>query len=125
MPPYKKPYPHGEKSKTFNFWLSHVRIDIEHAFGILKGRWKSLCGLRLQVYDDSGYEYAVKWIISCVVLHNMMLDFNDPWSDPEEGADSDSDSDEEEAAAIQAQTTGAGKRELMAGIVNLWAEANQ
>ena len=72
--PYKKPTSLSNNSQHFNRILSSIRIDIEHAFGMLKGRWKSLCGLRLKVDTDEHYEYAIQWIIACVVLHNVLLD---------------------------------------------------
>ena len=50
---------------------------------MLKGRWKSLCGLRLKVDTDEHYEYEIQWIIACVVLHNVLLDVQDSWTENE------------------------------------------
>ncbi|KAF7291261.1 DDE Tnp4 domain-containing protein [Mycena indigotica] len=47
--PFKKPASLLQDNKTFNFWVSHVRIRSEHAVGYLKGRWQSLRGLRQQI----------------------------------------------------------------------------
>ena len=47
IPLYKAPYTLRCSNQKFNCRLSSIRIDIEHAFGILKGRWKSLTELRL------------------------------------------------------------------------------
>jgi len=80
MPPYKKPAALQRPNKSFNYYLSKIRIDIEHAFGILKGRWKSLCGLRLSIMNNAQYQYAVEWIVACVVLHNILLEIGDDWN---------------------------------------------
>ncbi|KAE8182305.1 hypothetical protein CF328_g8556 [Tilletia controversa] len=52
--PYKKPLSNLLPNRRFNHLLSSVRIDIEHAFGLLKGRWASLKSLRLRLdgWDD-------------------------------------------------------------------------
>lgn len=53
------------QNKEFNRSLSIVRIDIEHAFGMLKDRWKSLTGLRLILTTQKKYEFACMWITAC------------------------------------------------------------
>ena len=50
---------------------------------MLKGRWKSLCGLRLKVDTDEYYEYAIQQIIIYIVLHNILLDVQDSWIENE------------------------------------------
>lgn len=47
IPLYKAPYTSYCSNRKCNHQLSSICIDIEHAFGMLKGRWKSLTGLRL------------------------------------------------------------------------------
>lgn len=47
IPPYKAPHTLCRSNQKFNCRLSSICIDIEYAFGMLKGRWKSLTGLRL------------------------------------------------------------------------------
>ena len=83
IPPYKAPYTLRRNNQKFNRRLSSIRIDIEHAFGMLKGRWKSLTGLRLIFTNHQQYEYACMWIIACMVLHNILLDLNDTWDQKE------------------------------------------
>ncbi len=51
--------------------LSRIRIDIEHEFEMLKERWKSLIELRFRIRDLKSYIFAVRWIIACMMLHNM------------------------------------------------------
>ena len=40
--PYKVPLTQDASNRRFNQKLSSLRINIEHVFGILKGRWGSL-----------------------------------------------------------------------------------
>lgn len=83
VPPYKAPHTRRRRIRRFNKRLSSVRIVIEHAFGILKGRWKSLTGLRLILNNDKQYESACMWITACVVLHNIFIDRDDIWTEEE------------------------------------------
>ena len=83
VPPYKAPHARSKEIRQFNRRLSSARIDIEHAFGILKGRWKSLTGLRLLLNSHKQFEYACMWLTACVVLHNILLDLDDAWGEDE------------------------------------------
>lgn len=40
--PYKSPYTREKSNRRFNRKLSSVRVDIEHAIGMLQGRWEVL-----------------------------------------------------------------------------------
>ena len=66
-----KPYPNNirltETQKKFNKSLWSVRVSVERAFGLLKGRWRCLLK-RL----DNEIEYSTSVIMSCFVLHNIM-----------------------------------------------------
>ena len=79
VPPYKGAAKNNSQNKEFNQSLLSVCIDIEHAFGILQGRWKSLTGLRLILTTQKKYEFACMWITACLVLHNILLDLDDNW----------------------------------------------
>ncbi|EJD08462.1 uncharacterized protein FOMMEDRAFT_66464, partial [Fomitiporia mediterranea MF3/22] len=59
----------------FNFKLLHCRIAIEHAFGMLKGRFTSLRSF-------PGYKLNVIYMTveALMVIHNILIDLND---DPE------------------------------------------
>lgn len=59
IPPYKAPHTQQSENRRFNRKLSNVRVDIEHAFGILKGRWASLAGLRIKLRIKKSYMLAV------------------------------------------------------------------
>ena len=56
-------------NKTYNYYVSNIRIRSEHCIGFLKGRWSSLCGLRVNINDEDKIIYATLWIVSCIHLH--------------------------------------------------------
>ena len=49
-------------------------------YGILKGRFASLHEMRSQIRNRHEMKAAIKWIISCVVLHNLLADLKDRWN---------------------------------------------
>ena len=54
-----------------------VRVRIEHAFAALKGRFQSLRELRLVMRTQENMKIAMHWIQCCLILHNMVIDFED------------------------------------------------
>lgn len=58
VPPYKGVAKNNPQNKEFNQYLSSIQFDIEHAFGMLKGQWKSLTDLRLLLATQKKYEFA-------------------------------------------------------------------
>lgn len=83
--PYKKPT-RGELSsqqKDFNYNISKIRIRSEHAIGLLKGRWQSLHKLRIQICNNQRHLFAIAWIRTCIILHNLTIDYQEAWSDSE------------------------------------------
>jgi hypothetical protein len=70
--------------RRFNKRLSRIRIDVEHAFKMLKKRWKSLIELRFRIRDFKNYIFAVRWIIACVMLHNILLNIQNDWKKEKE-----------------------------------------
>ena len=77
VPPYKAPNTSRRSNRKFDRRLSSIRIDIEHAFGMLKNRWTSLTGLQLIFTNHQQYEYACIYVTAYIVLHNILLDSND------------------------------------------------
>ncbi|XP_018402043.1 PREDICTED: putative nuclease HARBI1 [Cyphomyrmex costatus] len=72
MVPYKD---YGNLTLTqrrHNFIHSSTRTVIEHAFGLLKGRWRCLLKLRLKRINR-----ATNFILACCVLHNFCYLHND------------------------------------------------
>lgn len=46
VPSYKRAIKNNSQNKEFNWSLLSILINIKHAFGMLKGWWKSLPGLK-------------------------------------------------------------------------------
>lgn len=68
-----------EYMQVFNKCLSRVRVYVEKAFGILKGRWHILAA-RAQF---ESVETVVNVINACVTLHNICIDAGDVYPVPE------------------------------------------
>ncbi|KIK77202.1 hypothetical protein PAXRUDRAFT_167530, partial [Paxillus rubicundulus Ve08.2h10] len=79
--PFKKPTVGSlsHNQKRFNYHLSKVSIAHAgiHFYGSLKGRFQSLCELCFQIQSEDDLEYANAWVRSCLVLHNMIVKFED------------------------------------------------
>jgi len=54
-------------------------MKVEHAFAALKGRFQSLRELRLRLKKDNDLHVAIYWIMCCMILHNMVVHFEDKW----------------------------------------------
>lgn len=54
-----------------------VRVCVEHAFAALKGRFQSLRELRIRIRSQDDMTYAVHWVQCCIILHNMIIRFED------------------------------------------------
>lgn len=75
MTPYRDNGHLTHKQKNYNFCHSSARMVIERAFGLLKGRFRSL--LIWNVLDMERVDLIPEFIISCCVLHNICLLHND------------------------------------------------
>jgi hypothetical protein len=84
--PYKRPERDLRENEEFNKHVSMVRIRSEHAIGFLKGRFKSLKGLRVCINDEKSHRFATYWVAACVIAHNFAID-----CEQEEASSSDSD----------------------------------
>ncbi|GAB1867408.1 Putative nuclease HARBI1 [Camponotus japonicus] len=73
MTPYRDNGHLTNKQKNYNFCHSSSRIVIERAFGLLKGRFRSL----LSLLDMERVDLIPEFIIACCVLHNICLLHND------------------------------------------------
>jgi len=84
-----KPYPRdqlNEKRRYFNYVLSSTRVIVENAFGVLKGRWRVLHhGISTDV------ETARHTCDVCVLLHNLLIERGDSWTDDVDVRDTDPD----------------------------------
>ncbi|KAF9118419.1 hypothetical protein BG015_006620, partial [Linnemannia schmuckeri] len=55
----------------FNVAHASARVKIEHAFGLLKGKFKSLKELRVDIDTQKDMTDAGRHIMVCVILHNI------------------------------------------------------
>jgi hypothetical protein len=97
--PYKSPDTDMAHNQLFNELFSSARTIIEHVNGMLKARWVSLKGIRTQVKTEKDLKTVCQQIIVCLILHNLMIDFDDDWEDDidieeEEEGEQDGDGDE-------------------------------
>lgn len=76
--PFRSP---GGNQLEFNRKFSSARIIVEHVMGLLKGRWSSLRGLRVQIQKKEDIERVNQWIVAILVLHNMVMKYKDNWND--------------------------------------------
>jgi hypothetical protein len=102
LTPYKLPT--GDQT-SFNGKLSSARITVEHVMGLLKGRWSSLRGLRIQIHKKEDTEKVNKWIVTCLVLHNMVVKFNDNWEDTSLENETETETDEENEGSTEESGT--------------------
>ncbi|EIW71855.1 hypothetical protein TREMEDRAFT_23783, partial [Tremella mesenterica DSM 1558] len=61
------------KKAWFNLKAAAARYNIEHTFGICKGRWQMLRHARLAVKDQAGEAMAQLYIQAAFVLHNLLV----------------------------------------------------
>lgn len=54
-----------------------MRIKIEHAFGILKSKFRSLRGIPIHIKGPKDLHLVNIWIRVCVILNNFLLDQDD------------------------------------------------
>ncbi|KAG2348483.1 hypothetical protein BDR05DRAFT_874931 [Suillus weaverae] len=63
--------------KKFNYNLSTVCVHIEYAFAALKGHFQSLCELQHPMQTKKHLEHTSYWIMCCIILHNMVIRFEE------------------------------------------------
>jgi len=71
------------KKRRYNYKLSQTRITVERAFGILKNRYR----IRLGKVQQKTPTSVTNVIVSCMALHNLMVDLKDTY--PVGGVDPD------------------------------------
>jgi hypothetical protein len=86
--------------RAFNLRLSSVRIVIEHAFGLFKGRFPSLRAMG----PHQNIQDLYKTIEALMVLHNMAINFKDrpcdEWRIDENPDDQDDETDGNEEPMV-------------------------
>ncbi|POV96472.1 hypothetical protein PSHT_15116 [Puccinia striiformis] len=81
VPAYKGKDLLDDWNVDFNYHLAQSQVRIEHAIGILKGRFSSLRKMRSQIRGPKEMKAVVKWIITCIILHNLLADLKDQWNE--------------------------------------------
>ena len=94
--PFKAPDADRPHNNLFNELFSRARVVIEHVNGMLKMRWMSLKGIRIQVKEEKDFKAVCEHIIVCLILHNLMCDFDDEWDEEFEMDEEAQQGDEEE-----------------------------
>ena len=111
MKPYPKTSVLYQSQKDYNKELSKLRVKVELAFGVLKGRWHCLPGEL-----NEHIENAPRTILACCILHNvcieMDVDFSDDDSDQNDD-DSDLNDDDDDDGNNNAQDQGARIHEVI------------
>ncbi|MBW0550622.1 hypothetical protein O181_090337 [Austropuccinia psidii MF-1] len=81
VPAYKVVVAQNEDNCSFNYCLAKSRVRIKHEIGILKGKWFAQREIQNQMRDSHEIEYFVGWVVSCMILHNMLAQIGDEWFD--------------------------------------------
>ena len=66
---------------SFNYHLAQSRVRIEHAIGILKGRFASLREIHSPIRNEKEMKQTNNWITVCLILHNLLANLKDQWND--------------------------------------------
>jgi len=114
--PYKEPLGSQEVGgyREFNLRLAATRVKIEHAFGVLKSRWGSLQGIPINIRRAQDHVRVLAWIMSCILLHNFLYNFesDEVWISNCNMSDGLGDIEEDEIIGIEAERrAGAGWRD--------------
>ena len=132
--PFKRSAKPGVKArlspekKLFNRTLSGLRVSVEHCIGRLKARFPSLRNLphRIRSKDDVGV--CLRWIGSCVILHNLLIDLDDEmdarWTKPEDIEEDEEDEDEDGDTHRTRRERVTGKKKRNALMLAILEECN-
>ena len=69
-----------QKAK-FNEHFSKARVRVENCFGKLKEIFCSLKELRFRLTNEQNHTDCCNWILACCILHNILIEFNNPQND--------------------------------------------
>lgn len=65
---FKHNRPLSQREKNFNLTLNKCRVTIEHAFALLKGRFR-----RLKLLETQKLDLIALLIVSACILHNVCI----------------------------------------------------
>ncbi len=74
IPVHKKPASLQPENRTFDTYVSRLRVRSEHCMGALKGRFQCLRGLRVNINSNNDHIKACRWITIAIILHNLVID---------------------------------------------------
>ncbi|GAU89796.1 hypothetical protein RvY_02306 [Ramazzottius varieornatus] len=119
VPTFKKPLANSHENTALNTAHSQARVIVEQTIGMLKGRFQSLKALRLRIKNKKDHEFAVYWIRTCCMLHNMLLDdeYDEEWTVEDDGDDGPIPNPNQQAVATERGST---KRERIKQYVLKW-----
>lgn len=83
LTPFRQPAASLDHNRLYNVLLSSPRQGIEHVNGLVKGRFQSLKGIRIEIKKKKDFKKFCEWIVACLVLHNMFMRYNDSWEEEE------------------------------------------
>lgn len=66
--------------KKFNERHFAARVNVDRSMDQLKGRFQSLKKLKMDIRCRQDVSKAKMWIIACSILHNLLVELNDPIS---------------------------------------------
>ncbi|MBW0494682.1 hypothetical protein O181_034397 [Austropuccinia psidii MF-1] len=81
FPAYKGVVAQNEDNCSFNYCLAKSRVRIKPAIGILKGWWFSLREMQNKMRNNHENKYFVSWVVTCMILHNMLAKIGAEWFD--------------------------------------------
>jgi len=75
----------------FNMRAAPMRVKVEMAFGIMKGRWRILKSMPLTLRTKRDQARAHAMIIAAAMLHNLLVNTDTRWHRSDEDEDDDED----------------------------------
>jgi len=87
--PYRSPAALIPENRVFNELFSSCRVGIEHVNGILKARFNSLKGIRIQIKKKQDFVKVNRWIVVTLILHNFLIKMKDPEFEEDDDDDDD------------------------------------
>ena len=108
-----------QAERQFNYDLCSSRSRIEHAFGLLKGKWR-----KLRHIEIVNHGYLSDIIISACVLHNFLIDwkngnaYGDEDELDEDEVDEESEEDEADEENVEDENEADGIRRRQRILIN-------
>ena len=71
---HKRPASLVRENRIFDQCVSSIRVRSEHCMAALKNRFQCLKGLNITINGPDDHIWALEWIKTCVILHNIIVD---------------------------------------------------